>query len=98
MFHEKTVLVVDDDAFSRAFLKMCISDDYNVIEAKGAKEAFDILLGLSVEISAILVDLIMPEIDGFTFIEMLKGTEQYSNTPIIVITFFIQALLCYCTI
>ena len=86
MFLEKTVLIVDDDAFSRTFLKRCISDDYNVIEAKGAREAFDILLEVSVEISAILVDLIMPEIDGFTFIEMLKGTDQYSNTPIIVIT------------
>ena len=86
MSHEKTILIVDDDAFSRAFLKMCLNDDYNIIEAKGAREAFEILLQTDVEISALLVDLVMPEIDGFTFIEMLKGTKQYNNTPIIVIT------------
>lgn len=86
MFQEKTVLIVDDDAFSRQVFKNMLSSDYNVLEADNAREAFDVLIGISIEISAVLVDLIMPEIDGCEFIKMLQSTSRYSNTPVIVIT------------
>ena len=62
---KNTILVVDDIEMNRDMLRMILESDYNVIEAENGKQALDIIRKEEDQLSAILLDLIMPELDGF---------------------------------
>jgi len=80
-----TVLVVDDEAGTRELLKeMLESDGYVPVLAANGKEALEALARISV--SAILLDLIMPEMDGFELLLHLKEDPGSRNIPVLVLT------------
>ncbi|MEI8280277.1 MAG: response regulator [Bacteroidota bacterium] len=69
MEKKRVVLVVDDDHINRSILKIYFEKDgYFVYEAKNGQEAIDIILA-NKEIINIVLDLNMPVMDGYTFIE-----------------------------
>ena len=79
------VLVVDDDATTREMLRRVLEKDgWRVVEAENGKVALDRMLqdGPSV----VLLDLMMPEMDGFTFIEEIRSRGVVGIAPIIVLT------------
>jgi PAS domain S-box-containing protein len=79
------VLVVDDEAGTRELLKeMLESDGYIPVLAASGKEALEALAGISV--SAILLDLIMPEMDGFELLLRMKEDPGLRNIPVLVLT------------
>jgi CheY-like chemotaxis protein len=79
------VLVVDDEAGARDLLKeMLESDGYIPVLAANGKEALEALAQISV--SAILLDLIMPEMDGFELLLHLKEDTGLRNIPVLVLT------------
>lgn len=63
MEKDKTILIVDDIEINRAILEEIFKDDYKTIEACNGAQAIEII-NSDLEISAILLDLIMPEING----------------------------------
>ncbi len=78
------VIIVDDSALNRMALTNILQDDYKVIGASSGKELFEIL-----ELSdpkLILLDVIMPELDGFEVIAKLKISDEYNKIPVIFIT------------
>ncbi len=80
-----TILTIDDSNFMRKVLKNILeSKGYNVLEASNATEAKDILQHN--EIYLILLDLIMPTINGMMFLEDIKSRQEYRNIPVIVIS------------
>lgn len=81
-----TVLIVDDKAVNRKILCKLLSDDYITVEATNGKEALDILLESNGRISAVLLDLVMPEMDGYELLTEMNRTEILKNIPVIVIT------------
>jgi len=79
------VLVVDDEAGCRELLKeMLESEGYIAVLAGNGREALEALARISV--SAILLDLIMPEMDGFEFLVHMKEDPGSRNIPVLVLT------------
>ncbi|HUO33315.1 MAG TPA: response regulator, partial [Bryobacteraceae bacterium] len=79
------VLVVDDEADCRELLKeMLESEGYIAVLAGNGREALEALARISV--SAILLDLIMPEMDGFEFLVRMKEDPGSRNIPVLVLT------------
>ena len=81
-----TVLVVDDDAMSRELTKAHIQQlNVEVFEAATGREALDWLDANPLP-SLILLDLMMPEMDGFMVLEQLAAHALWRNIPVVVIT------------
>jgi hypothetical protein len=79
------VLVVDDDPEVRAlFRRMLEPDGYTVVEAPNGRAALD-RLG-EVTPGVILLDLMMPEMDGFEFVAEFRRHEAWRAIPIVVVT------------
>lgn len=83
--HQQPVLVVDDDAITRSTLReVLVTEGYAVIEAEHGKHALQMLS--EHQPALILLDLVMPVMDGFTFAAHLKAHPQWSKLPVIVLT------------
>lgn len=79
------VLIVEDDDTTREMMKeMLLREGWEVTQAENGK----IALGkVETEIpNLILLDLMMPEMDGFEFISNLRSNEKYVDIPVIVLT------------
>jgi putative two-component system response regulator len=80
------VLVVDDMEMNRMILEAILSDDYEVVQAENGLAAVDILYN-SVELPAIvLLDIMMPEMDGFQVLELIKSNTRTAGIPVVFIT------------
>lgn len=83
---EKNILVVDDDEGIRETLQMAFAlEGYSVTTAANGKEALEILAKPSAHYGLILLDLMMPVMNGWDFIEEVKK-HDYSKIPIILMT------------
>ncbi|MEG2014612.1 MAG: EAL domain-containing protein, partial [Clostridia bacterium] len=82
----KTIMVVDDNSVNRTILSKILSNQYSVIEAENGKIALDILESKKDEISAILLDLVMPVMDGYEVLQQIHNSDKCNNLPIIVTT------------
>ena len=78
------ILVVDDAVTNRMIMERILIDEYSVISAKDGKQAFDILM--SDDISLVLLDLVMPVMDGFALMDKIKENPKICKIPIIVIS------------
>ena len=80
------VLVADDYAEDRNLLRRMIEsqDGYQVVEAEGGEEAIKLIRELHPHI--VILDLLMPRVDGFTVLESIKSDRQTRSIPVIVVT------------
>ena len=79
------VLIVEDDAETRLMLRRIVErEGWEAVEAKNGRVAFERLETCSP--SVILLDLMMPVMDGFEFLEQLRMDERWSDIPVIVVT------------
>ena len=87
---QKTILVVDDSFANRMLLLKIFSEEYHVEQAENGKQALDILyqFGNSAdeEVAAIVLDIQMPEIDGYDVLETLRADERLRDIPVVVNT------------
>ena len=79
-----TVLVVEDQEINRRILQQILETEYHMEEAANGEEAFRVLAAGG-HISAILLDIMMPVMDGYTFLEKLKES-PYASLPVIAVT------------
>lgn len=86
MFSRKKILVVEDNPLNRGLLCQILASDYDVLEAENGQEALDILQQYKEGISLILLDIVMPVMDGYTFLSIMKADPAYSSIPVIVTT------------
>ncbi|MEG0912612.1 MAG: response regulator [Oscillospiraceae bacterium] len=80
-----TVLVVDDNMVNRTILSKILSEQYTVLEAENGKVALE-LLENHAEIAAVMLDLVMPVMDGYAVLEAVRQDNRYANLPIAVTT------------
>lgn len=79
------VLVVDDNRINRLKLTRVLkTEGYDVLEAPGGKEALDALA--SQRIDLVLLDLLMPDVDGFQVLEKMQVDQQTRGIPVIMVT------------
>lgn len=82
---KKTVLVLDDDADLLELSAMALTaKGFEVLQAKDGKEGLEWLSRKSSEIKLILLDIVMPVMDGFEFLETIMKNEKYKKIPVIV--------------
>ena len=86
MMPQKQILIVEDNELNRAMLSEILSGEYQVIEAENGQVALDILKNNSEDISLILLDVMMPVMDGYTFLDKIKKDADLALTPVIVMT------------
>lgn len=85
MENKKTILVVDDEAEIRKVLMMRLSSaGYETIEAGNGKDAFNIAKEKKPDL--IILDIMMPGMDGMSTSQQLKDNESTKNIPIVFLT------------
>lgn len=80
------ILIVDDAEINREILSEMLGDKYSIIEASNGKEALTILQDKSTEISLVLLDMMMPEMDGMELLEIMNKNNMLQDIPVIVIS------------
>jgi CheY-like chemotaxis protein/anti-sigma regulatory factor (Ser/Thr protein kinase) len=79
------VLVVEDDVETRQLLRRMLEPEgFSVVEAENGRVALERLRGVSP--SVVLLDLMMPEVDGFEFVAEFRRREAWRSIPVIVVT------------
>ena len=85
-FYSKKILIVDDNEVNIVLLESLLEDEgyTSVLSAKSAPEAYDILKCNSIDM--ILLDVMMPQIDGLEACKTIRQSTNYNHIPIIMIT------------
>ncbi|MCX6747892.1 MAG: response regulator [Candidatus Nomurabacteria bacterium] len=80
----KTILVIEDDSFLRELEhKKLTEKGYTVFSAENSAQAFEILNGAT-KVDLVLLDLLLPEVDGFTILKEIRDNKNLSGTPVII--------------
>jgi len=91
--NKKTIMVVDDDAEVReAVTDLLENHGYAVVPASNGKEALDELKALDMRPALILLDLMMPVMDGQTFCAEQQSDPELKDIPVVVFTSFSAAM------
>jgi two-component system cell cycle response regulator DivK len=81
----RTVFHVEDNVENRLLVKRILQAyGYNVIEAESAQKALALLINLRPDL--ILLDINMPDMDGYTLTSKIKAFPELANVPVIAIT------------
>lgn len=83
---ENVVLVVDDEKINRKLLTKMLESDYQIETAKEGEEALTKMQDAPQKYAAVILDLIMPGMDGFTFLENYGKDDKLQYIPVIVST------------
>ena len=82
----KQILVIEDNEINRDMLTSILENQYTVLTAENGLAGLDILKDHPDDISLILLDIEMPVMDGYTFLDTIKSDEELSLIPVIVMT------------
>lgn len=83
---EKAILVVDDSNITRNLIDHVYKDKYKVLMASDGKAAMDIVDVMKDSIVAILLDLNMPDVDGFEVLDYFMENKILEEIPVCIIT------------
>ena len=80
------ILIVDDSQMNREFLKEILCHDYDIILAENGVEAISLMKNHLSSLSLILLDLIMPEMDGFEVLTYMNKYQWIHDIPVMIIS------------
>ena len=83
---KRRILIVEDEEINREILGNILREKYDVDEANDGEMAYSKLKERKGRYSLILLDLLMPVMDGFSLLEKIRSDEMLSNIPVIVMT------------
>lgn len=86
MYSKNTILIVDDEEIIKRKLKDALKDTFEVLEASNGQEALEILAANADKVAVIVLDLMMPIMDGFQFMDAFRKNRTYDNIPVIIAT------------
>lgn len=82
----ETMLIVDDSELNRVILKEIFGDAYRIEEAENGQEGWEKFQADSDRICAVLLDVVMPVMDGMEFLRKMKQDGQVEKVPVFLIT------------
>ena len=80
----RTVLIIEDDPINMSILKDILNDYFNVLCASNGKEGLEILRKNYRQMSAVLLDIYMPVMNGYEFLEAVNNDSMLAQIPVIV--------------
>lgn len=83
---KQRILIVDDSEMNRAILADMLGEGYEIIEAGNGLEAVEYLKRLATNIDLILLDIMMPQMDGFEVLAVMNKYHMISDIPVIMIS------------
>lgn len=86
MLKRGKLLIVDDEAVNRTLLESYLKDEYEIIQAVNGQDAINKIQQYGLELTMILLDIIMPEVDGFEVLKFLNDYGYITEIPVILIT------------
>ena len=81
-----TILVADDSEMNRSILRSMLEESYDIIEAEDGLQAVAILQQREQEISLVLLDIVMPNLDGFGVLSTMNKYNWIDSVPVIMIS------------
>ena len=82
----QNILIVDDSEMNRAILAEILGSDYNILEATNGRECLAMLDQYDTAIALILLDIVMPVMDGFEVLAAMNRTNRIEDIPVIMIS------------
>ncbi|MDO4290732.1 MAG: response regulator [Eggerthellaceae bacterium] len=83
---KKTVLVVDDSPMNRELLIDIMGDEFNVVEAENGEQAVAAVLRLGLGVSLVLLDYVMPGMDGLEVLEVFQKNGWIKDIPVVMLS------------
>jgi len=83
---KQKILLVDDSRMNRHLLMNILSDSYEIIEATDGKQALDVLDKKKGDIALMLLDIVMPVMDGFEVLSWMSSNNLIEDIPVIMIS------------
>ena len=83
---KEKILIADDSEMNRSILTDMLEDKYEIIEAEDGAKAVAILQEHCTDISLVLLDIVMPEMDGFQVMEVMNNRHWIDDIPVIIIS------------
>lgn len=80
------ILIVDDSEMNREILYEMLKDEFDILEAENGKEALEVLERYGCEISLVLLDIVMPIMDGFEVLEHMNEKDMIEEIPVVMIS------------
>ena len=84
--HKNKILIVDDSELNRSLLSDMLSDDFEIVEAENGLEAVMYLQEHELQITLMLLDIVMPEMNGFDVLAMMNEKGWIKTIPVIIIS------------
>lgn len=81
-----TILIVDDSEINREMLSEILKDDYSILEASDGEEAVAVLKEYEHDIDLVLLDIVMPGMDGFEVLSIMNRYNWIEDIPVIMIS------------
>ena len=83
---KEKILIVDDSEMNRAILADILGENYDIIEAEDGVQAVELLQQLSKKISLVLLDIVMPNMDGFGVLHIMNDNQWIDDIPVIMVS------------
>ena len=83
---EERILIVDDEEINRAILANIFESDYQIVEAENGQEGLERIQDLGDGLSAVLLDVVMPEVDGIEVLRRMHRKGFTQQVPFFLIT------------
>ena len=84
--HKYKILIVDDSEMNREILSSILGDEFDILEAADGKECISVIRKYGRDIALVLLDIVMPEMDGFEVLEFMNKHEWIDDIPVIMIS------------
>ncbi|MBE6004263.1 MAG: EAL domain-containing protein [Lachnospiraceae bacterium] len=84
--HKRRILIVDDEEVNRLILQEILGELYETDLAENGRVAYEMLREAPAEYSLVLLDLLMPVMDGFELLQRIRSEGMLSDIPVIVMT------------
>jgi putative two-component system response regulator len=85
-YQKQKILIVDDSELNRSILADILEDEYEIFEAADGVEAIAIIQNNLMELSAVLLDIVMPRMNGFEVLSVMNQRHWIEDLPVIIIS------------